>query len=150
MNNKEWVEQVSKDLSYIQTRIQEHYFSIVNDYRRSKMVDAEFAKVVVKYSIICKCDNCGYEGQVELNKGEEVPKTIQCPNCECFTAHKYNPKVIKVDYNKPFMTEWIPCCPSPPIIINPPPEPLDPFKTYPIWCGIVIPENDSSIQKVYI
>lgn len=89
---------------------------------RTKTIDDETQEY---YTIKCKCDNCGYEGEVQLKKGEEVPKEIMCPNCECYTAHKYIP--IKVnDYKK--LEDCI----------------------YPIWYGVVVPENDPSIQKVYI
>jgi hypothetical protein len=94
-------------------------------------------KVQEYYIIKCKCNNCGYEGEAQVKKGEEVPKDILCPNCECYTAHKSIP--IKIDYNKEYdkLRYWNPRNDWPwihlePITIQPStfPKPLE------VWCTI--------------
>ncbi len=101
---------------------------------KSDKVQAETPETTGYYAIKCKCDNCGYEGETQIKKGEKVPNKILCPNCECYAASKYIP--VKIDYNKE-KDKWVrdnyPWIPYNPIVINPPDFP----KPFEIWCGVV-------------
>jgi hypothetical protein len=53
-----------------------------------------------KYEVNIECNNCNYIGTVSIPKGEVVPSTIKCPNCECETAHKLH-NLPFINYPKP-------------------------------------------------
>jgi hypothetical protein len=42
--------------------------------------------IQVSYSVIAKCANCDYDGEVFIECGTMV-KDTSCPNCCCFTLH---------------------------------------------------------------
>lgn len=46
------------------------------------------SKTKETYEIHCECGNCGWNGQLAIEKGREVDTTEECPNCECETAKK--------------------------------------------------------------
>jgi uncharacterized Zn finger protein len=39
------------------------------------------------YKVYVKCQNCGYEGVVELPK-EQTVLTSRCPTCGCIELHR--------------------------------------------------------------
>lgn len=39
------------------------------------------------YQVAAHCSNCGYHGNVTLEKGVDKPRTTTCPVCKCYTLH---------------------------------------------------------------
>lgn len=40
------------------------------------------------YKVLVYCNNCNYNGNIEILKGTPVPDNMKCPNCGCKSCSK--------------------------------------------------------------